>query len=74
MKPLTDYQAAQLLHIHFHGDFAYRTAAGTRVPSAQWRRMIDVLAGGGYVIIDRGVRLTAKGRDYLDCQHTTTAR
>lgn len=64
---LTDYQAGQLLHIHFHGQFKYRTDSGARVGRAQWVKMIDTLIAGGY--IDRDVRLTAAGREYLDANH-----
>jgi ribosomal protein S19E (S16A) len=67
---LTDYQAGQLLYIHFEGEFKYRTDSGTRVPSAQWRKMIDVLCKGGYVAANRnGFYLTPKGREYIDANH-----
>lgn len=68
---LTDYQSGQLLHIYFNSEFKYRTDAGTRVPSAQWRKMISALVDGGYVECNNGARVTAKGREYLDKNHLT---
>ena len=64
---LTDYQAGQLLHVHFHGEFKYRSSNGTRVPAAQWRKMIDTLLKAEY--IDEHVRITWQGREYLDANH-----
>ena len=64
---LTAYQQGQLLHIHFTGELKYRTNAGTRVPSAQWRKMIDALLSGGYV--DNNMKITAIGREFLDANH-----
>jgi hypothetical protein len=64
---LTEYQAGQLLHIHFTGELKYRTDAGTRVPSAQWRKMVDTLVKGGYVNTD--MRITDRGRAYLNANH-----
>jgi hypothetical protein len=67
---LTDYQSGQLLHVHFTGEFKYRTNSGTRVPSGQWRKMIDVLCKGGYVAANHGGWYpTDKGREYLDANH-----
>jgi predicted methyltransferase len=66
---LTDYQQGQLLHIHFCGDFKYKSDAGTRVGRAQWSKMISVLVNGGYVEMNKGTRLTAKGRAFVDTNH-----
>jgi hypothetical protein len=66
---LTDYQAGQLLHIHFTGELKYRTDSGTRVPSAQWRKMVDALLKSGY-INDR-MKITDTGRAYLNDNHLT---
>lgn len=68
---LTEYQAGQLLFVHFAGEFKYKTDAGTRVPSAQWRKMIDTLVNGGFVEYNQGARVTVKGREYLDNNHLT---
>ena len=73
MKKLTDYQAGQLLHIHFAGDFKYKSDNGTRVAPTQWRKMIDTLLAQGYIEYGRGVKLTAKGREYVDANHLTIA-
>jgi hypothetical protein len=64
---LTDYQQGQLLHIHFTGELKYRTDTGTRVPSAQWRKMIDALTESGYV--DGSLKITNLGRAYLNDNH-----
>ena len=67
---LTEYQAGQLLHIHFYGDFKYRLNSGTRVPSAQWRKMIDTLTSAGYIkTVRSGITITPAGRAYLDAHH-----
>jgi hypothetical protein len=66
---LTDYQQGQLLHIHFCGDFKYKSDAGMRVGRAQWSKMISALVDGEYVEMGRGTRLTAKGREYINANH-----
>lgn len=63
-QPLTPYQQQQLLHLHLEGQFQYRTPEGTKVPRPVWRRMIDALAGNGF--IDEHARITQAGREYLD--------
>lgn len=69
MKPLTDYQQGQLLHMHFTGDLKYRSDTGTRVPAAQWRTMIDALITAGY--IDDRMQITPAGETFLDANHLT---
>jgi hypothetical protein len=66
---LTDYQQGQLLHVHFSGDFKYRTNSGTKVGRSQWVKMINALVDGGYVDMGRGTRLTVKGREFVDANH-----
>lgn len=68
---LTDYQAGQLLYFHFMGDFKYKTDKGTRVARRQWAKMIDALVDGGYIAYNTRCKVvTAKGREYLDVNHT----
>jgi hypothetical protein len=71
MKKLTDYQAGQLLHLHFTGELKYKTDAGTRVPSAQWRKMIDALLIGGYV--NTNMKITPAGAAWLEANHLSIA-
>ncbi len=66
---LTDYQQGQLLHIHFTGELKYRSDNGTRVPSAQWRKMIDALLKGGYV--NENMKITEAGNAFLNANHLT---
>lgn len=66
---LTEYQAGQLLHLHLAGDFKYKTDARTRVPRAQWRKMLDTLHGQGLISYEPRLHITPEGRAYLDQHH-----
>lgn len=69
-KKLTPYQEKQLLHIHFEGDFQYKTDQGTRVFRKAWSNMVYTLIREGYVQnIGSGYKLTEKGQTYLDALH-----
>ncbi len=71
MNKLTDYQAGQLLHIHFTGDFKYKSNTGTRVAAGQWQRMINALLDGGYIEYTKSLKITSKGHEFLDANHLT---
>ena len=66
---LTDYQQGQLLHVHFTDELKYRSDNGTRVPSAQWRKMIGALLKSGY--INEHMKITTAGKAFLNDNHLT---
>lgn len=70
---LTAYQTGQLIYIHFHGDFKYKSDTGTRVANAQWRKMIDALASNDLIQFHTHganvITLTPKGQAYVDANH-----
>lgn len=66
---LTQYQQAQLLHLHLYGDLKIRNAKGNKVSRSAWIKMIDALLNGGY--IDRQMKVTPKAKAFLDDNHLT---
>lgn len=64
---LTEYQQAQLLHLHLTGDLRIRNKAGNKVARSAWVKMIDALLNGGY--IDRNMKVTPMAKAYLDDNH-----
>jgi len=64
---MTDYQKAQLLHVHLTGQFKYRNSNGNKVSRSAWTKMLDALIGNGY--INEYCQVTEQGRAYLDTNH-----
>ncbi len=64
---MTDYQKAQLLHVHLTGGFKYRNNQGNKVTRSAWVKMLDALIGNSY--INKHCQVTDKGREYLDKNH-----
>lgn len=70
MKTLTAYQETQLRSVYFEGEFQYKTEQGTKVAPKAWRGMIDTLLSAGYIeFTNRGPRITAAGKAYMEARH-----
>lgn len=69
MKNLTDYQKAQLLYLHFEGDFRYTNSKGNKVGRSAWAKMIDALLEADF--INGECQITPAGQAYLDKNHWT---
>ena len=64
---MTDFQNAQLLHLHLSGDFRYRNNQGNKAPRAAWRKMLDALLDRGFINVR--CQVTPQGKAYLDANH-----
>lgn len=67
IEKLTEYQKAQLLHLHTTGEFKYRNAKGNKVSRRAWTKMIRALHRGG--LIDEKCKPTRTAIEWLNENH-----